>query len=96
VLKNVKVTDGDTIYDLEEDYPNLMEAGVPVRAIPTIIYRVNEDDLREWVEKTYPSQRKQEAFWEALGVNTRDSLGLYLWDVEAALRRLKGKPTGWD
>jgi hypothetical protein len=94
VLKNVKVTEGD--YDLEKDYPNLMEAEVPVRVIPTIIYRVNEDDLREWVEKTYPSQRKQEAFWEALGVNTRDSLGLYLWDVEDALRRLNGQPTGWD
>jgi hypothetical protein len=94
MFKNVKTTDGD--YDLEKDYPNLMEAEVPVRAIPIIICRVNEDDLLEWVEKTYPSQRKQEAFWEALGVNTRDSLGLYLLDVEDALRRLKGEPAGWD
>jgi hypothetical protein len=96
MFKNVKVTDGDTIYDLEKEYPNLMEAEVPVRVIPTILYRVNEVDLLIWVNKTYPSKKKQEAFWEALGVNTRDSLGLYLWDVEDALRRLNGQPTGWD
>jgi hypothetical protein len=96
VLKNVKVTEGDTIDDLEKDYPNLMEAEVPVRVIPTITYRVDGDDLRKWVKKKYPSKKKQEAFWEALGVNTRDSLGLYLWDVEDALSRLKGDSVGWD
>jgi hypothetical protein len=93
MLKNVKTTEGD--FDLERCYPNLMEAGVPVRAIPTIIYRVNEDDLREWAKKAYPSKKEQEAFWEALGVNTKDSLGLYLWGVEDTLSRLNGQSVGW-
>ena len=94
MLKNVKATEGD--YDLEKDCPNLMEAEVPVRVIPTIDYRVDEVDLLMWVKKTYPSKKQQDAFWEALGVNTMDSLGLYLLDVENALRRLKGELVGWD
>lgn len=94
MLKNVTVPNEDL--DLEKYYPMLMEACVPVKAIPTITYRVDPDDLRKWVKNQYPRRKQQEAFWEALGVNTRDSLGLYLHDVECALERLSGKPTPWD
>lgn len=94
MIKNVTVSVED--FDLEEHYPMLMEACVPVKVLPTITYRIDPDDLRTWVKKQYPRKKQQEAFWEALGVNTRDSLGLYLHDVECALGRLNGEPAGWD
>lgn len=94
MLKNVTVPNED--FDLEEHYPMLMEACVPVKAIPTITYRVDPDGLQKWVKKQYPRKKQQEAFWVCLGVNTMDSLGLYLHDVEYALERLSGKPTPWD
>lgn len=94
MLKNVTVSPEDL--DLEKYYPMPMEACVPVKAIPTITYRVDPDDLQRWVKKQYPRKKQQEAFWEALGVNTMDSLGVYLHDVEYALERLSGKPALWD
>ena len=79
---------------LEKDYPDLKGLYCPFGAVCHWTPIVVREDLQKWVEETFSG--RTEEFWEALGINTSIAEGLYVWDVQAAVRRMNGKPTLWD
>lgn len=84
----------ETQEQLEGWYVDLAGLDVPVTAVQNYTYIVTDNDLTDWLNVRYPGQ--EEAFNEALGINTRLLQGTYLCDINDAVRRMKGKPTSWD
>jgi len=79
---------------LESWWTDLEGMNVPVTAVQNYSYVISDHDLFLWVDKHYRGQ--EEEFYEALGVNTRPREGVYLCDINNAIRRMKGKATSWD
>lgn len=83
----------ESLESLQEWYKDIPPS-LPITAVQGYTYVVSYDDLQQWVKENYPG-RKQE-FNEAVGVVTAIEQGIYLTDINSAIRRMNGKPTLWD
>lgn len=69
----------------------LLPVDIPITAVQGYTYVISDDDLKQFIKPEY-----REAFYEALGINTRISEGVYLCDVENAFARMRVKELYWD
>lgn len=86
VIKNPPLTQRQ----IREMYP-LLPVDVPITAVQGYTYVVDDGDLAQFVGAEHG-----EAFYEALGRNTRIGEGVHLCDVENAFARMQGKELFFD